>query len=146
MTEIGAIQMSYLIQPCGLDGTPINGGNHYANASTPEDAREIAERWLTAREGKHLGYVLGSVSVYGREMRLGYQAWEEIRGGRRESFTVTRAEMGLPAVFLTRETHCWDTTVLDYAERVHAMMSDGSCQCGNPAAGYGGRVENNRRS
>lgn len=132
MAEIGDIEMSYLIQPCGLDGREINGGMSYANASTPEKARAVAEEWLAP------GSTLGSVSVYGQEMRLGYAAWQQLPGGRTDSFAVTRAEMGLPPLFLSRETRCWDTTVLDRAERVHAMMSDGSCQCGNPEAGYGG--------
>lgn len=67
-TPIGTVQMSYWIDPCGLDGRPINGGMSYANADTAEKARQTAERWL--RPGSRLG----SVYVVGREMRLGYQA------------------------------------------------------------------------
>jgi hypothetical protein len=129
---IGTVEMSYLIQPCGLDGRPVNGGMSYSNASTAEVARQRAEEWMGP------GSMLGSVYVYGQEMRLGYSGWAPVLGGRSESFRVTRAEMGLPPLFLTSETRCWDTTVLDRPERVHAMMSDGSCQCGNPEAGYGG--------
>lgn len=131
---IGTVEMSYWIDPCGLDGRPVNGGMSYANASTPEDARAFAERCL--RPGSRLG----SVQVDGREVRLGYQGWEPLPGGRTDSFTVTRAEMGLPPLFLTSETRCWDTAVLDRPERVHAMMSDGSCQCGDPTSGYGGQA------
>jgi hypothetical protein len=137
MSEIGDIEMSYMIQPIGLDGREINGGMHYANANTAERARAIAERML--KGGTYRGYVLSGVTVYGQEVRLGYSAWQPVKGGRYDSFRVTREEVGVPPVFLTGETHCWDTTVLDYAERVHAMMSDGSCQCGNPQAGFGGR-------
>jgi hypothetical protein len=133
---IGTVGMSYTIDPCGLAGNPINGGWHYSDADTPEDARAIAERMLGG--GQHLGYVLGSVSVYGCEMRLSYNGWTPVEGGRSESFTVTRADVGADPVFLTDLTHCWDTTVMDYPERVHAMKSDGSCQCGRPDSGYGG--------
>jgi hypothetical protein len=133
MAEIGDIEMSYLIQPCGLDGREANGGMSYANAETAQKAREWAEKLLGP------GSRLGSVEVYGREERLSYQGWEPVPGGRVDAFTVTRAEMGLPPLFLTGETRCWDTTVLDRSERVHAMMTDGSCQCGDPQAGYGGQ-------
>lgn len=132
---IGTVKMSYWIDPCGLDGRPINNGMSYANADTAERARVVAEQWLGP------GSLLGSVRVDGREVRLGYQAWEPVTGGRWDSFVVTRSEMGLPALFLTEETQCWDTTVMDYPERVHAMKSDGSCQCGDPQAGYGGQVQ-----
>ncbi len=125
-TPIGTVKMSYLIQPCGLDGREINGGMSYCNADTAEQARADAERMLGP------GSMLGSVTVYGREMRLGYSAWQQVTGGHTDFFTVTRAEMGLPPLFLTSETRCWNTTVMDYFETVHAMMSDGSCQCGDP--------------
>jgi hypothetical protein len=124
--EIGDVRMSYLIQPCGLDGREINGGMSYCNSDTAEEARKIAEQWMGP------GSTLGSVEVYGREMRLGYQAWQPVLGGRTDSFAVTRADMGLPPLFLTSETRCWNTTVMDYFETVHAMMTDGSCQCGDP--------------
>lgn len=139
--EIGDIKMSYEMQPVGLDGRWINGGNHYANADTAEGARDYARRVLTSENGQYYSpytSTLIGVDVYGQEMEFYGPAWQAVRGGRTESFRVTREELGLPPVFLTRETMCWDTTVMDYPERVHAMMSNGSCQCGNPTAGYGG--------
>jgi hypothetical protein len=133
MAEVEEVRWSYWIDPCGLNGQPLNNGMSYANADTAEGARAFAERWLAP------GSMLGSVQVDGHEVRMGYGGWEPLPGGRTDSFTVTRAEMGLPPLFLTRETRCWDTTVLDRPERVHAMMTDGSCQCGDPQAGYGGQ-------
>jgi len=93
-TPIGTVRMSYLIDPYGLDGRMINGGNHYANADTPEAGRETAERMLHGE--RYLGYVLSKVVVYGREMRLGSECWSEVPGGRRDVFTVTRNDVGVP--------------------------------------------------
>lgn len=135
--QIGDVRMSYTMQPVGRDGQWTNGGNDYANADTRQRAREWAEQMLR-HESSHLGHLVIAVEVYGREMRLGHQGWEPVKGGWTESFTVTREGVGMEPVFLTRETACWDTTVLDRAERVHAMKSDGSCQCGDPGSGYGG--------
>jgi hypothetical protein len=129
--QIGDVRWSYLIQPCGLDGREINGGMHYSNANSREDA-EASARHKIDGDGTYLGYMLSKVTVYGREMRLGYAAWEPLKGGRTESFEVTRADVGAEPVFLTAETQCWDTTVMDYFETVHAMMTDGTCQCGDP--------------
>lgn len=128
--QIGDVKMSYLIQPVGLDGREVNGGMSYSNANTREDAEGVARRWMS--EDSRFGS-LSKVTVYGREMRLGYAAWEPVKGGRTEYFEVTRADAGAEPVFLRRDqTQCYDTTVMDYFETVHAMKTDGSCQCGDP--------------
>lgn len=135
MPKIGDVRWSYTMQPCGLDGKWINGGNHYANANSREDAEASARRML-GTDGIYRGggtWVLTAVEVYGQEVEFYGPAWRPLKGGRSESFRVTRADVGLPPVLLNpREPRCWDTTALDYFETVHAMMSDGSCQCGDP--------------
>lgn len=128
--QIGDVRMSYLIQPVGLNGREINGGMSYSNANTREDAEKMARRWMS--EGGRLGS-LSKVTVYGREMVLSYDAWQPIKEGRTEYFEVTREDAEVEPVFLDpSETRCWDTTVMDYFETVHAMRTDGSCQCGDP--------------
>jgi hypothetical protein len=128
--KIGTVRMSYLMQPVGLDGREVNGGMSYANADSPERAREWA---LAVMKSDGPAGGLSKVTVSGRELRLGYQGWAQIKGGRTEYFEVTRADAGLPPVFLDRgKTRCWNTAVMDYFETVHAMMTDGSCQCGDP--------------
>jgi hypothetical protein len=133
--QIGDVRWSYTIQPVGLDGKWINGGNHYSNANSREDAEDTARRMLGA-DGIYGGSgtsVLSGAGVYGQEMEFYGPAWRPLKGGRSESFTVTRADVGLPPVFLrSAETRCYDTTVMDYFETVHAMKTDGSCQCGDP--------------
>lgn len=135
MPEIGDVRWSYELQPVGLDGRWINGGNHYSNANSREDAIESARRKFGA-DGVYHGsgtWTLLAVDVYGQEMEFYGPAWRPLKGGRSESFQVTRADVGLPPVFLNRHHQgCYDTTVMDYFETVHAMMSDGSCQCGDP--------------
>lgn len=129
--QIGTVRWSYWIDPCAVNGRPINGGNHYANADNAEDARKTAEAMLSG-DGVYLGYTLGSVSCDGGEVEFVGSGWAPLKGGRRDSFTVTRADVGVPPVFLTGETQCWNTTVMDYFETVHAMRTDGTCQCGDP--------------
>lgn len=138
---VGDVRMSYTMQPCGTDGSWINGGNHYANAWTAEGAREFAVRVLTRAGGEYLGYTLSAVDVYGREMRLGHAGWTPVKGGRSDSFTVTRAEVGLPPVLVhpRGEQRCWDSIALDYFETVHVMLTDGSCVCGDPTRNVRGR-------
>jgi hypothetical protein len=46
--QVGDMRVSFTMQPCGADGAPLHGGNHYANANTLEGARDYARRVLTA--------------------------------------------------------------------------------------------------
>lgn len=73
MTEFGTIRMLYTMQPCGADGRPINGGNHYANANTIESARDYARDVLARKE--YLGYTIDSVDIWGVTSRLTHAGW-----------------------------------------------------------------------
>jgi hypothetical protein len=130
--NIGDVRWSYWILPRAVNGNDINGGNHYANADSAEDARATAERMIGG-DGVYLGYTLGSVACDGGEVEFTGSGWAPLKGGRTDSFVVSRAEVGAEPVFLRRdETRCYDSTTMDYFETVHAMKTDGSCQCGDP--------------
>lgn len=122
MAEIGDVKMSYLINSLDGQGREVNGGMSYANADTIEGALDWARRWL---EGGAF-----SVSIYGRELRLGWQCWQELPGGKRDFRTVTRAELGLPPKLLnSARPECQKIHVEPY-ETWHSMLTDGSCVCG----------------
>lgn len=127
--QIGDVRWSYLLQPCAADGREVNGGMSYANANSREDAEQTARRML-GRGADHLG----KVTAYGREMEFYGPAWRPVKGGATDYFEVTRADVGLPPVLVDPrgEQRCWDTTVMDYFETVHVMLTDGSCVCGDP--------------
>lgn len=69
----GEQRMSFTMQPCGRNGQPINGGNHYADAHTIEDARAFAHDILA--EHRYLGYVVRSVSIWGCLYEFRGYAW-----------------------------------------------------------------------
>jgi len=76
-TQIGERRMSYRMDPCGPNGRYINGGNHYANASTIEDARTYARNVLT---NGLMGYTLDSVEIVGQLMEFYGPAWRPVTG------------------------------------------------------------------
>lgn len=92
--EWGAREMSFWIQPCGADGRPINGGNHYANANTVEAAREVARDILARRE--YFGYRIDSVEIAGAQVEL-RGCWVPVRkrGSARHHEVITRASLGM---------------------------------------------------
>jgi hypothetical protein len=57
------IRTVWTMQPLGVNGRPINGGNHYANAETREAAVEWAETILTKKV--HLGHTITGVEIVG---------------------------------------------------------------------------------
>ena len=61
----GDRKWSFTMQPCGRDGKPINGGNHYADADTLEGARSWARKVLAKPGGRHLDYPVRSVAISG---------------------------------------------------------------------------------
>lgn len=75
----GVQAMSFTIQPCGRDGHPINGGNHYANAATLFGARAIA-RGLLDRPDFYLGHRVESVSISGGMYEFAGSAWRPVFG------------------------------------------------------------------
>jgi hypothetical protein len=129
MVEIGDVKWSYTVTPIG----PVRRESvdrHWANADSADKAREKATAMLANVEYQRMG--MTHVEVYGREMFFRGDCWAPVKGGGRDSFTVRPQDMGTEPVWLTAERRCYDTTVMDYYETVHAMRSDGTCQCGNP--------------
>lgn len=77
---IGERRMSFLIQPCGPDGGPINGGNSYANANAIGDARNSALRMLGSNaDGTYLGRRVESVDITGRLVEFTGHAWAPVK-------------------------------------------------------------------
>lgn len=78
---IGEVRVSFLMQPCGADGQPLHGGNHYANAHTLEAARDYAYRVLTnPRPGFCCMRGVRSVDIGGGEYEFTGAAWKPIHG------------------------------------------------------------------
>lgn len=61
--QVGDKRISFTMQPCGADGRPLHGGNHYANAHTLESARDYARRVLTAPRDRLFCCMRGVESV-----------------------------------------------------------------------------------
>ena len=132
--QIGDIKMSYLMQPCGLDGRPINGGNHYADADTIDAARDYANRML-GLDDTSIEYRLGSVEIVGREMRFTGKCWSPVPGGRFER-EVIRRNRPVPLSAADLAKTCYPTTIRDFYELVHERREDGSCKCGHHPSNY----------
>lgn len=57
------------MNPLGLNGHSLAGGNLYANANSREDAEAWAKRVID--NGTHQGFLVSGVSIVEREMVLG---------------------------------------------------------------------------
>lgn len=128
--RVGERRMSYEMQPCGRDGRPINGGNHYANAGTIEDAREYAARVVGKPYGGTGPWVAG-VEIIGRMVEFYGPAWRAVTGpGAQWHHEVVKSATAAPLTATDQRMACYDTTVMDYFETVHERRSNGSCKCG----------------
>lgn len=129
--NLGDRVMSYLMQPCGINGNPINGGNHYANDDDLDGARSWAQQILSAPDSRHLGYVVRSVSISGGLQELGHGGWKEVRGVRGH-YEVVHSTQPYPYTATDLTKRCYPSTALDVYELVHEKRSDGTCACGDP--------------
>lgn len=88
----GDRRMSFTMQPCGRNGRPINGGNHYANANTLDAAREYAHGILALPH--YFGYQIESVEINGGMYEFRGTAWASLHGteGQRHYEVVRRPE------------------------------------------------------
>lgn len=128
---IGDRRMTFTMQPCGRDGQPVNGGNHYANANTLDDAREYARKMLAS--GECMGYVVRSVEINGGLYEFYGPAWRRVTGpDSARHHEVIESELPYPYTADDLKKQCYDTTVMDVFETVHERRSDGTCRCGNP--------------
>lgn len=128
--------MSFTMQPCGRDGRAINGGNHYANAHTVEDARKWAQKILAQDE--YLGYVVRSVDITGAMFEFRGHAWERLSGREFREYNVDEviwSERPYPYTEADLRMECYESTVMDYWEIVHETRSDGTCKCGDSTRG-----------
>jgi hypothetical protein len=75
--RIGDLCVSFTMQPCGPDGHPLHGGNHYANAATLERARDYAYRVLSAprEQGFCCMRAVESVDISGATYEFTGGAW-----------------------------------------------------------------------
>jgi len=122
--RIGTIRMGYTIQPCGLNGMSLNGGNHYANADTIEGARECAQRMFA-------GDRVASVTIQGNEFEFRGHAWEKLSYGAYHFERIERdKDKPLPLLPSDMVKTCYPTTILDRYEVVHERRSNGTCRCG----------------
>jgi len=126
--QIGDVRRSYTMQPLDAKGALINGGNHYANASTIEDARDYAARVLT---GGLMGMTVYSVSIEGAMYEFTGEFWRVRRTDPQWTNETIHRETPAPLTSADEAMACYDTTVMDYFETVHPRRSDGSCKCGH---------------
>lgn len=75
--RLGDMAVSFTMQPCGPDGHPLHGGNHYANAHTLDAARDYAYRMLSAPAGQGFCCTSGvrSVDITGATYEFTGDAW-----------------------------------------------------------------------
>lgn len=117
----GARAMSFTMQPCGPDGHPINGGNHYANAATLFGARDFARRLLDNPDpdSRYLGHRVDSVSISGGMYQFAGTSWrpDHRPGDPRHGETIRREDLrSVMPVTVTGEVtvHAtWDDPVRD---------------------------------
>jgi len=95
--RIGDVRVSFLMQPCGADGHPLHGGNHYANADTLEGARDYARRVLSMPRERGFCCMRGveSVDIGGCEYEFTGAGWRPLYGRDRYRHheIITRADI-----------------------------------------------------
>lgn len=128
--EIGTQEMSFTMDPRGLNGVSINSGMAYWNTDTIEKARASARERVN---GDCCGQQVGSVHIFGQMMVLGYNGWSAVKGGQMITETIIRTSpVDYTRTPRDRGARCYETTVLDRYEIVHERRMDGTCQCGDP--------------
>lgn len=135
----GDTRVSFTARAFGRDGRVLDGGNAYADAwDTADGLRELADRWMTTGyTGRDVAYV----EIVGREQVFKGYAWADNRNPDHNFFERIERDTPLPLTKADERFDCYDTTVMDYFERVHERRSDGSCRCGKYAPKFGpGRV------
>jgi hypothetical protein len=95
--QAGDMKVSFLMQPCGANGYPLHGGNHYANANTVEAARDYAYRVLSAPPGQGFCCMrrVESVDISGATYEFTGGAWSPryAKGNYTHHEIVTRADI-----------------------------------------------------
>lgn len=125
----GTVKMHYTATAYNLAGNAINHGHCYIDS----DSMQRAEEWAATLFANYNG--VGSVHVYGRELEFVGTGWDTLRSGSSDSKVIKRSTPVAPTA-AELATYCYETTVLDYFEKVHPRRADGSCQCGHHASAY----------